>query len=162
MVGKWNTQKIEQKHSTLRTWIKRLARKTIFFSNTISCSRCNWIVHQSLWIWTGSLTQRSPSLEHHRVRGTFYCSCEFVYSWTDSEISTKESIRFNRTENFGSVWESELRELRSNPSLKIFEGNVLNLWVWIMILQLAKPASRSINRSRTHHPWNSKLSRCQL
>nr|WP_082906478.1 IS1 family transposase [Phormidesmis priestleyi] len=30
MVGKWNTQKIEQKHSTLRTSIKRLARKTVF------------------------------------------------------------------------------------------------------------------------------------
>ena len=31
-VGKWNTQKIERKHLTLRTRIKRLARKTICFS----------------------------------------------------------------------------------------------------------------------------------
>lgn len=31
-VGKENTQKIERKHLTLRTRIKRLARKTICFS----------------------------------------------------------------------------------------------------------------------------------
>ncbi|MEP0873448.1 IS1 family transposase [Trichocoleus desertorum AS-A10] len=31
-VGKANTQKIERKHLTLRTQIKRLARKTICFS----------------------------------------------------------------------------------------------------------------------------------
>ena len=31
-VGKANTQKIERKHLTLRTRIKRLARKTLFFS----------------------------------------------------------------------------------------------------------------------------------
>jgi insertion element IS1 protein InsB len=34
-VGKRNTQKIERKHLTLRTRIKRLARKTICFSKTI-------------------------------------------------------------------------------------------------------------------------------
>ena len=33
-VGKQNTQKIERKHLTLRTRIKRLARKTICFSKT--------------------------------------------------------------------------------------------------------------------------------
>jgi insertion element IS1 protein InsB len=33
--GKRNTQKIERKHLTLRTRIKRLARKTICFSKTI-------------------------------------------------------------------------------------------------------------------------------
>jgi insertion element IS1 protein InsB len=32
IVGKRNTQKIERKHLTLRTRIKRLARKTICFS----------------------------------------------------------------------------------------------------------------------------------
>ena len=32
-IGKGNTQKIERKHLTLRTRIKRLARKTICFSN---------------------------------------------------------------------------------------------------------------------------------
>lgn len=32
-IGKRNTQKIERKHLTLRTRIKRLARKTICFSN---------------------------------------------------------------------------------------------------------------------------------
>src|SRR5574342_106352 len=32
-IGKENTQKIERKHLTLRTRIKRLARKTICFSN---------------------------------------------------------------------------------------------------------------------------------
>jgi len=32
MIGKRNTQKIERKHLTLRTRIKRLARKTICFS----------------------------------------------------------------------------------------------------------------------------------
>ena len=34
-VGKANTQKIERKHLTLRTRIKRLARKTICFSKSI-------------------------------------------------------------------------------------------------------------------------------
>lgn len=34
-VGKTNTQTIERKHLTLRTWIKRLARKTICFSKSI-------------------------------------------------------------------------------------------------------------------------------
>jgi insertion element IS1 protein InsB len=34
-VGKRNTQKIERKHLTLRTRIKRLARQTICFSKTI-------------------------------------------------------------------------------------------------------------------------------
>jgi insertion element IS1 protein InsB len=35
-VGKTNTQKIERKHLTLRTRIKRLARKTICFSKAIA------------------------------------------------------------------------------------------------------------------------------
>ena len=34
IIGKSNTQKIERKHLTLRTRIKRLARKTICFSKT--------------------------------------------------------------------------------------------------------------------------------
>lgn len=34
-IGKHNTQKIERKHLTLRTRIKRLTRKTICFSKTI-------------------------------------------------------------------------------------------------------------------------------
>jgi insertion element IS1 protein InsB len=34
-VGKANTQTIERKHLTLRTRIKRLARKTICFSKSI-------------------------------------------------------------------------------------------------------------------------------
>jgi len=34
-IGKRNTQKIERKHLTLRTRIKRLTRKTICFSKTI-------------------------------------------------------------------------------------------------------------------------------
>jgi IS1 family transposase len=34
-VGKQHTQKIEHKHITYRTWIKRLARKTICFSRSI-------------------------------------------------------------------------------------------------------------------------------
>ena len=34
-IGKRNTQKIERKHLTLRTRIKRLARKTVCFSKTI-------------------------------------------------------------------------------------------------------------------------------
>jgi insertion element IS1 protein InsB len=36
-IVKRNTQKIERKHLSLRTWVKRLARKTMFFkvsSNT--------------------------------------------------------------------------------------------------------------------------------
>jgi insertion element IS1 protein InsB len=33
-VGKANTQKIESKHTNLRAWIKRLARRTICFSKT--------------------------------------------------------------------------------------------------------------------------------
>jgi insertion element IS1 protein InsB len=32
--GKRNTQRIERKHLTFRTWIKRLARKTICFSKS--------------------------------------------------------------------------------------------------------------------------------
>nr|WP_242541887.1 IS1 family transposase [Leptolyngbya sp. Cla-17] len=35
IVGKANTQRIERKHLTLRTRIKRLARKTICFSKSI-------------------------------------------------------------------------------------------------------------------------------
>jgi insertion element IS1 protein InsB len=35
-VGKCNTQKIERKHLTLRTRIKRLVRKTICFSKSIT------------------------------------------------------------------------------------------------------------------------------
>jgi insertion element IS1 protein InsB len=34
-VGKRNTQKIERKHLTLRTRIKRLARRTICFSKSV-------------------------------------------------------------------------------------------------------------------------------
>jgi insertion element IS1 protein InsB len=34
-VGKWNTQRIERKHLSLRTWVKRLARKTICFSKSL-------------------------------------------------------------------------------------------------------------------------------
>ena len=34
-VGKQNTQKIERKNLNLRTWIKRLARKTICFSKSV-------------------------------------------------------------------------------------------------------------------------------
>jgi insertion element IS1 protein InsB len=34
-VGKRNTQKIERKHLSLRTWVKRLARKTICFSKSL-------------------------------------------------------------------------------------------------------------------------------
>ncbi|MFN5302103.1 MAG: IS1 family transposase, partial [Pseudanabaena sp.] len=35
LIGKKNTQRIERKHLTLRTRIKRLARKTICFSKSI-------------------------------------------------------------------------------------------------------------------------------
>lgn len=34
-IGKTHTQKIERKHLTLRTRIKRLARKTIYFSKSL-------------------------------------------------------------------------------------------------------------------------------
>jgi insertion element IS1 protein InsB len=34
-VGKLHTQQIERKHLTLRTRIKRLARKTLCFSNSV-------------------------------------------------------------------------------------------------------------------------------
>jgi insertion element IS1 protein InsB len=34
-VGKHNTQKIERKNLNLRTWIKRLTRKTICFSKSV-------------------------------------------------------------------------------------------------------------------------------
>ncbi|MEM0979049.1 MAG: IS1 family transposase, partial [Cyanobacteria bacterium P01_H01_bin.58] len=34
-IGKTNTQRIERKHLTLRTRIKRLARKTICFSKSV-------------------------------------------------------------------------------------------------------------------------------
>src|SRR5438132_3493407 len=37
--GKRNTQKIERKHLTLRTRMKRLVRKTICFSNAYSARR---------------------------------------------------------------------------------------------------------------------------
>lgn len=48
-VGKANTQRIERKHLTLWTRIKRLARKTICFSKSIWLhDKGNWIVHQSL------------------------------------------------------------------------------------------------------------------
>jgi len=42
-IGKANTQKIERKHLTLRTRIKRLARKTICFSkSTWGCVSPSW------------------------------------------------------------------------------------------------------------------------
>jgi insertion element IS1 protein InsB len=34
-VGKWNTQKIERKHLSLRIWVKRLARRTVCFSKSL-------------------------------------------------------------------------------------------------------------------------------
>uniref|UniRef100_UPI0035BE89A6 IS1 family transposase n=1 Tax=Methylobacter tundripaludum TaxID=173365 RepID=UPI0035BE89A6 len=34
-VGKRNTQKIERKNLNLRTWVKRLTRKTICFSKSV-------------------------------------------------------------------------------------------------------------------------------
>lgn len=34
-IGKKNTQKIERVHLSLRTWVKRLARKTICFSKSL-------------------------------------------------------------------------------------------------------------------------------
>ena len=40
-IGKTNTQKIERKNLNLRTWIKRLSRKTIFFSK---CEKIHDIV----------------------------------------------------------------------------------------------------------------------
>ena len=40
-IGKANTQKIERVHLSLRTWVKRLARKTICFSK---CDRMHKIV----------------------------------------------------------------------------------------------------------------------
>ena len=36
-VGKCNTQKIERKNLNLRTWIKRLTRKTMCFSKSEKC-----------------------------------------------------------------------------------------------------------------------------
>jgi len=36
-IGKRNTQKIERKHLSLCTWVKRLARKTMCFSKSIQC-----------------------------------------------------------------------------------------------------------------------------
>jgi IS1 family transposase len=49
IVGKANTQKIERKHLTFRTRIKRLARKTICFSSIHSDARYRaGIVHQSI------------------------------------------------------------------------------------------------------------------
>lgn len=35
-IGKKNTQKIERVHLSLRTWVKRLARKTICFSKSLT------------------------------------------------------------------------------------------------------------------------------
>jgi insertion element IS1 protein InsB len=35
VVGKRRTQQLERKHLTLRTWIKRLVRKSICFSKSI-------------------------------------------------------------------------------------------------------------------------------
>jgi insertion element IS1 protein InsB len=40
-IGKTNTQKIERKNLNLRTWIKRLSRKTICFSK---CEKIHDIV----------------------------------------------------------------------------------------------------------------------
>lgn len=45
-VSKWNTQTIERKHLTLRTRLKRLARKTICFSRVYPHARyCDWAVY---------------------------------------------------------------------------------------------------------------------
>ncbi|MDR2700167.1 MAG: IS1 family transposase [Nitrososphaerota archaeon] len=34
-IGKRNTQKIERKHLSLCTWVKRLARRTVCFSKSL-------------------------------------------------------------------------------------------------------------------------------
>jgi len=45
MVGKWNTQKIERKHLTLRTRIKRapLAERSAIARKTICFSKSEWL-----------------------------------------------------------------------------------------------------------------------
>ncbi|HEY9779011.1 MAG TPA: IS1 family transposase [Leptolyngbyaceae cyanobacterium] len=65
-IGKRNTQKIERKHLTLRTRIKRLARKTICFSRIIYARCCHRAVYQSLRIWLNYLElNQTTTLEHY-------------------------------------------------------------------------------------------------
>ena len=48
--GKRNTQKIERDHLTLRTRIKRLCRKTICFSKSLSANKQQWYnSHRRRW-----------------------------------------------------------------------------------------------------------------
>src|SRR4249920_3247513 len=64
--GKRNTQKIERKHLTLRTRIKRLVRKTICFSKSTQMHDLSyWLIRQSLCLWTACLKWPSPLLEHY-------------------------------------------------------------------------------------------------
>jgi len=69
--GKRNTQKIERKHLTLRTRIKRLVRKTICLSeNDTDARHRHWLVCQPLCLWTGSVTGIISTFETLPLRNT--------------------------------------------------------------------------------------------
>ena len=67
VVGKENTQKIERKNLNFRTWIKRLARKTICFSRL---EQMHDIVRESLWGY--------PSLNIGRKLKKYYSIIQIV------------------------------------------------------------------------------------
>jgi insertion element IS1 protein InsB len=55
-VGKENTQKIESKHTNLRTRIQAVgASDDLFFQNGAYARFGDWALHQSLRVWTGHL-----------------------------------------------------------------------------------------------------------
>jgi IS1 family transposase len=64
--GKCNTQQIERKHLTLRTRVKRLARKTICFSRP---TKMHDLMVYPFWPMLGSLCEgeRSIPLELNRI-----------------------------------------------------------------------------------------------
>ena len=61
-VGKQNTQRIERKHLSLRTRIKRLVRKTICFSKTeLMHDKRDWTIYKSLRVRVINLIENNKS-----------------------------------------------------------------------------------------------------
>src|SRR6266571_38359 len=66
--GKRNTQKIERKHLTLRTWIKRLVRKDdLLLEIDTNARHRHWLIRQSICLRGACLKWSSPHREHYHL-----------------------------------------------------------------------------------------------
>ncbi len=71
-VGKQNTQRIERKHLSLRTRIKRLVRKTICFSKTeLMHDKRDWTIDKSLRVRVINLIENNKSKTLPTALNTF-------------------------------------------------------------------------------------------